>query len=359
MLLDSGDYDLLLDKALDAFGWEKAKADIAARRAKGEAVGLGISYFVEESGRGPSDGAKASVDTAGEVELVTGGASLGQGFETAMAQICAEALGVDYRKIRVIHGQTDRIAQGIGAHAARATGLTGGAVHVTATKLREKALDFASDLLQTPTTNLDIIDGIVVKQGNPAGGPSITLADLSRQMAPGSKTLGGHEPHLSAEGYFNTDHTVFPYGIHLAQVAVDIDTGKTTVERFMVAYDIGRAVNPALVEGQLVGGCVQGLGGALYEEFDYDERGQPLAATFADYLLPTVGEVPNIECLLTEDAPSPHHPLGLKGAGEGGINGVGGAIAGAIDDAIGMPGAVEQVPVTPQRLRAILRAAGR
>jgi carbon-monoxide dehydrogenase large subunit/6-hydroxypseudooxynicotine dehydrogenase subunit gamma len=359
LLLDSGDYDLLLDKALAAFGWDKAKADIAARRAQGEAVGLGISYFVEESGRGPSDGAKASVDTSGEVELVTGGASLGQGFETAMAQICAEALGVDYRKIRVIHGQTDRIAQGIGAHAARAPGQTGGAVHVTALKLREKALDFASDLLQTPATDLDIIEGVVVKQGNPAGGPSITLADLSRQMAPGSKTLGAHEPHLSAEGYFNTDHTVFPYGIHLAQVAVDIDTGKTTVERFMVAYDIGRAVNPALVEGQLVGGCVQGLGGALYEEFDYDERGQPLAATFADYLLPTVGEVPNIECLLTEDAPSPHHPLGLKGAGEGGINGVGGAIAGAIDDAIAMPGAVEQVPVTPQRLRAILRAAGR
>ena len=156
---------------------------------------------------------------------------------------------------------------------------------------------------------------------------------------------------------WNTDHTVFPYGIHLAVVKVDRDTGQCAVERFMVAYDIGRAVNPALVEGQLLGGCVQGIGGALYEEFDYDERGQPLAATFADYLVPTVAEVPKIECLITEDAPSPHHPLGLKGAGEGGINGVGAAIASAIDDALGMPGAVRQLPVTPQRMREILRKA--
>ena len=358
MLLDSGDYEGLLDKALDAFGWDQLQKDLKARRARGEAVGAGIAIFVEESGRGPSDGAKASVDSSGIVEVVTGGASIGQGFETAMAQICAEALGVDYRKVRVIHGQTDRIAQGIGAHAARATGLTGGAVHVTATKLREKALEFASELLQTPASELDIVDGTVMKRGNP-GGPSISLGDLSRRLVPGAKLLGGREPHLAAEGYFNTDHTVFPYGIHLAAVRIDKETGQTKVERFMVAYDVGRAVNPAMVEGQLAGGCVQGLGGALYEEFDYDEHGQPLAVTFADYLIPTVREVPKIEVLLTEDAPSPFHPLGIKGAGEGGINGVGAAIASAIDDALQMPGAVTRLPVTPQRLKDILSRAKR
>jgi carbon-monoxide dehydrogenase large subunit/6-hydroxypseudooxynicotine dehydrogenase subunit gamma len=126
------------------------------------------------------------------------------------------------------------------------------------------------------------------------------------------------------------------------------------VERFIIAYDVGRAVNPMLVEGQLVGGCVQGLGGALYEEFAYDERGQPLAVTFADYLMPTVNEVPNVEVLITEDAPSPNNPLGIKSAGEGGINAVGAAIAGAIDAAIGRPGAVTRLPVTPQRMKAIL-----
>jgi carbon-monoxide dehydrogenase large subunit/6-hydroxypseudooxynicotine dehydrogenase subunit gamma len=130
------------------------------------------------------------------------------------------------------------------------------------------------------------------------------------------------------------------------------------VERFIIAYDIGRSVNPMLVEGQLVGGCLQGLGGALYEEFAYDDRGQPLAVTFADYLLPTVAETPEIECLVTEDAPSPLNPLGIKSVGEGGINGVGAAIAGAIDDAIGKPGAVTRLPVTPQRMKAILEDMG-
>ncbi len=352
--IDSGDYAGLLDKALKAFGWEQLQQDLKRRRAGGELVGAGVAIFLEESGRGPTDNAKISVDPSGAVELITGGASLGQGFETAMAQICAEALGVDYKTVRVIHGQTDLIDHGIGAHAARATGLTGGAVHVTATMVRKKALEFASELLQTPAADLDIVEGTVVRR-NAKGGPSITLGEVAKRIAPGSKLLRGREPQLAAHGWFNTDHTVFPYGVHLAVVQVDRDTGKVTVERFMVAYDVGRAVNPMMIEGQLVGGCVQGLGGALSEEFVYDDTGEPLSATFADYLMPTLREVPDVEVLLTEDAPSPHHPLGLKGAGEGGINGVGGVIASAIDDALRMPGAITQLPVTPQRLKELLR----
>jgi CO/xanthine dehydrogenase Mo-binding subunit len=137
-------------------------------------------------------------------------------------------------------------------------------------------------------------------------------------------------------------------------VRVDRETAGVSVERYLAAYDIGRAVNPMLIEGQIAGGFAQGLGGALLEEFVYDERGQPLSVTFADYLMPTAGEVPLLEMLLTEDAPSPLNPLGLKGAGEAGVNGVGAAIAAAIDDAIGRPGAVTRLPVTPQRLKQIL-----
>jgi carbon-monoxide dehydrogenase large subunit/6-hydroxypseudooxynicotine dehydrogenase subunit gamma len=285
--------------------------------------------------------------------LVTGGASIGQGFETAMAQICAEALGVDYRRVRVIHGQTDRIDYGIGAHAARATVLTGGAVNATALLVRAKALDAAAELLQTPASDLDIVDGAVVRLDR-AAGPSITLGDIALRLESGAGESG-----LCAEGFFNTDRTVFPYGVHLAVVCVDRETARVVVERFMVAYDVGRAVNPMMVEGQLVGGCVQGLGGALFEEFIYDESGQPLAATLADYLMPTSCEAPKIEVLITEDAPSPHNPLGLKGAGEGGINGVGAAIAGAIDDAIGVPGAVRRLPVTAERMYALLADAGK
>jgi len=352
--IDSGNYAALLDKALVAFGWDKLQQELKRRRAGGEMVGAGISFFLEESGRGPTDNAKISIDGSGAVELITGGASLGQGFETAMAQICAEALGVDYRRVRVIHGQTDLIDHGIGAHAARATGLTGGAVHVTAMLVREKALEFASELLQTPAAELDIVEGTVMRKNGKVG-PSITLADIAKRVAPGSKLLRGREPQLAAHGWYNTSHTVFPYGAHLALVRIDRGTGKVAVERFMVAYDVGRAVNPMMIAGQLVGGCVQGLGGALSEEFVYDDTGEPLSATFADYLMPTLGEVPDVEILLTEDAPSPFHPLGLKGAGEGGINGAGGVIASAIDDALGMPGAITQLPVTPQRMRELLR----
>jgi CO/xanthine dehydrogenase Mo-binding subunit len=149
----------------------------------------------------------------------------------------------------------------------------------------------------------------------------------------------------------------YPYGFHVAVVRVDRDTGGIAVERYLAAYDIGRAVNPMLVKGQIVGGFAQGLGGALLEEFVYDAEGQPLSATFADYLLPTAQETPQIELLLTEDSPSPLNDLGLKGAGEAGVTGVGAAIAGAIDDAIGVPGAVRELPVTPRRMREILRTS--
>jgi len=350
--IDSGDYAKLLDKALAVFGWDELQKELARRRAAGEAVGAGLSFFLEESGRGPSDNAKVSVDTSGAVELITGGASIGQGFPTAMAQICAEALGVDYKTVRVIHGQTDLIDHGIGAHAARATGLTGGAVHVTAMMVREKALEFASELLQTPASDLDIVDGVVARRN---GGPSITLAEIAKRIAPGAKLLRGRPPQLAAHGWYNTPHTVFPYGAHLAVVRVDRDTGKITVERFLVAYDVGRAVNPMMVKGQLVGGCAQGIGGALLEEFVYGDTGEPLSVTFADYLLPALHDIPDVEVLITEDAPSPRHPLGIKGAGEGGINGAGGVIASAIDDALGMPGLIKQLPVSPQRLKALLR----
>jgi CO/xanthine dehydrogenase Mo-binding subunit len=165
--------------------------------------------------------------------------------------------------------------------------------------------------------------------------------------------LETQKPPVSAEGWFRADHMNYPYGIHAAVVCVDEATAAVRLERFVVACDIGRAVNPMLVEGQLRGGAAQGIGGALLEEFVYDENGQPLATTFADYLMPTCAEIPAIEVLLAEDAPSPLNPLGVKGAGEGGINGAGAAIAAAVDEALGRPGAVRRLPITPRRLHRI------
>jgi CO/xanthine dehydrogenase Mo-binding subunit len=353
---DTGDYVGLMDKLLASIGWDALNADVNKRKAAGELVGIGVAMFVEKSGLGPTDGVKISVDTSGMVEVVTGGASIGQGFETVMAQVAADVLGVDYRHCRVIHGQTDRIAYGIGAHASRATVMTASATHIAALNVRKKALEAAGELLQASPDTLDIVGGEVVHNDRERG-PSIGLGKIAKYLAPGTKTLGDREPGLAAEGWFKTEHQVYPYGTHVAVVRVDRETGGVVVERYCIAYDIGRAINPALVKGQIVGGFAQGLGGALFEEFTFSEQGDPLAVTFADYLLPAVHETPTPEVLLREDFTTPLNPLGIKGAGESGITGVGAAIASAIDDAIGVPGAVRELPVTPQRLRRMLKDA--
>jgi len=179
-----------------------------------------------------------------------------------------------------------------------------------------------------------------------SSGPSILLAELARQRP------------LAAEATFESAHMVYPYGVHIAVVRVDAETGAVAIERYAIAYDVGRAVNPRLVEGQIAGGLAQGIGGALFEEFLYDDAGEPLSVSFADYLMPTAREVPELSILVTEDAPSPLNTLGLKGAGEGGANPVGAAIASAIDDALQRPGAVTRLPVTPQRLKALMAQAG-
>ena len=358
IVLDSGDYAGLLDKALDAVKWSALAGELEQRRARGEYVGAGLAIFVEKSGLGPFDGVRVSVDTSGFVEVVTGAASLGQGVETVVAQICADALGADYRRVRVVHGRTDRIAFGMGAFASRATVMTGEATRLAAVDVRKKAIEVAAELLQQPADALDVVDGKVARTGA-AAGPSMTLGEVAKALEPTSKLRGTRAPGLAADGWFYTDHMNYPYGVHIAVAKVDRETGGVTIERYVMAYDVGRAVNPMLVEGQLAGGLAQGIGGSLLEEFLYDERGEPLSVNFADYLMPTAREMPAFDVLITEDAPSPLNPLGLKGAGEGGVNPVGAAIASAIDDAIGSPGAITRLPVTPQRLRDILKRAGR
>jgi aerobic carbon-monoxide dehydrogenase large subunit len=351
---DSGDYAGLLNKALLAMEWPRLCDRLAARRATGELVGAGVAMFVEKSGLGPFDQVKVVVDTDGTVEVVSGSASVGQGMETVIAQICADTLGVDYRRIRVIHGRTDRIDYGMGAFASRVTVMTGEATRIAASTVKSKAIEVAAQLLQAPVAALDVVDGEVVRT-DMAAGASLGLGEIARALSPRSNLRDGRTPGLSAEGWFHTDHMNYPYGVHIAVTRVDQETGGVEIERYLVAYDIGRAVNPMLVEGQIVGGCVQGIGGALFEEFLYDERGEPLSVTFADYLMPTVREVPRVEVIVSEDAPSPLNPMGLKGAGEGGANAAGAAIAAAIDDALGGRNIITELPVTPQRLKRLMR----
>ncbi len=192
----------LLDKALAALSWQDLRADLERRRAAGETVGAGFAMFVEKSGLGPYDGVHATIDTSGAVEIVTGATSVGQGMETVLAQICADALGVDYRAVRLVHGQTDRIAYGMGTFASRVTVMTGEATRRRRTQLRAKAIAAAAGLLQTAPEALDVIDGKVVRK-NAAQGPSISLGDVARALDPGSKLVGEAVPGLSAEGFSN------------------------------------------------------------------------------------------------------------------------------------------------------------
>ncbi|MBX6742943.1 MAG: xanthine dehydrogenase family protein molybdopterin-binding subunit [Acetobacteraceae bacterium] len=346
VVYDSADFAGLLDRLLAHVGYTDLQRDLAARRAVGEMVGLGLGFFVEKSGLGPFDDVIVTLDASGGVEIVTGAASVGQGIETAMAQICAGILSVPPERIRVVHGQTNRIARGMGAFASRVTVMTGSATVMASEKLRARLLAAAAELLQTPAEELALRDGTVTRAAGP--GPSLPLAEAARACADASGTL-------TAAASFEAEHMTYPYGIHLAVARLDPETCGVALERFVVAYDIGRAVNPMLVEGQIAGGAAQGIGGALLEEFTYDPHGQPLAATLADYLMPTLAEIPPVEVLLAEDAPSPLNPLGVKGAGEGGITAAGAAIASAIDAALGMPGAIRRLPISPQRLHEAMR----
>src|SRR5882757_4498828 len=212
VVLDSGDYAGLLNKTLARIDWSALQARLAKRRQAGELVGAGLAMFVEKSGLGPKDGVRINVATSGDVEVVTGGASLGQGFETVMAQICAETLGVDYRRIRVVHGRTDRIEHGIGAHATRATVMTGSATHVAALKVRALALEVAAQLLQASSAELTIAQGRVTRKDMPTG-PSLDLGEIARKLMPGSNLLNGRTPGLAAEGWFHTEHMTYPYGV--------------------------------------------------------------------------------------------------------------------------------------------------
>lgn len=347
---DSGDYPKSLAQFLDHLDYAALQAEMADRRAAGELAGVAVICFLELGGDGPFDDVRVEMAADGAVEVITGVASVGQGAETVIAQICAETLGIDYAGITVTHGQTDRIARGQGARASRVTVMTGNAAHKAAAGVRALLLERAAELLQAPAESLDIIDGVIGVAADSGTGPSVTVAEAAAAIL-----QGGAASRIAVEDTFENDRATYSFGAQLAAVKIDPLTAGVTVERFAVTYDIGRAVNPMLVEGQLVGGAVQGIGGALFEEFLYDENGQPLSVTFADYLMPTAAEVPAVECLVLEDAPSTTNPLALKSGGDPGITGAGAAIAAAIGDALGQPGVITRLPVTPRRLREILK----
>jgi aerobic carbon-monoxide dehydrogenase large subunit len=354
VVYDSGDYARLVGLTLDRFDRDRWLAwrdlAVAPRRR-----GIGIALFVEKSGIGRWDYARVEITSDGAARVFSGGASVGQGLETVLAQICADGLGVEYERVSVVHGDTSVIPDGMGAFGSRATTLGGSAVYRSSTRLQQRILELASEHLDIAASDLIVRGDRVVARG--AESRSVTLAELHEISRPARMLGRGGEPYLSEHDYFLSEDMTFPYGVHCAAVDVDTETGEVEISAYTIGYDIGRAINPVLVEGQIVGGAAQGIGGALYEELAYDEEGQLVAGSFMDYLIPTAGEVPAVDVLITQDAPTPRNPLGAKGAGEGGTAAAGAAIANAVADALGVE--TTRLPLTPERIVALAGGAAR
>ncbi len=353
MVYDSGDLPGQLEAALGHMGYDELRQRCAAAKAEGRAMGVGIGCFVETSGIGPWEYARVEVGNNGGVVLYSGVNSVGQGIATALSQIVADEMCVSIDDVRVVHGDTAKVPFGNGSNASRCTVMGGSAAVGACRKVKDKLLGLASAELEIDAGDLELADGRISVRGAPER--SLDFAALARLALPGPALAKGFTPGISEEDFFATDKRPFPYGVHMVAVEVDRETGMIEILDYLVMEDIGRKVNPMIVEGQMAGGLAQGIGGALLEEFVYDEDGQPQATSFMDYLMPTAMDVPPGRFISTEDFPSPNNPLGVKGAGEGGITAAGAALANAVSDALGVE--VTRLPLKPAYVLELMDAA--
>jgi carbon-monoxide dehydrogenase large subunit len=350
MVYDTGDFPGQLERALERISYEKLKTICAEAKSQGRAVGVGIGCFVETSGIGPWEYARVEVDNAGKVVLYSGCNSVWQGIATALSQIVADELQVAIDDVRVVHGDTAKVPYGNGSNASRSTVMAGSAALGASRKVKDKLLRLASGALEIDAADLFLRDGGIMVRGAPER--SLSFAELAALALPGPALKSGFTPGVSEEYFFATDKRPFPYGVHIAVVEVDRETGLVKILDYLVTEDVGRKINPMIIEGQMAGGLAQGIGGALLEEFVYNEDGQPLATSFMDYLMPTAMEMPKAQFVPTEDFPTPHNPLGVKGAGEGGITAAGAALANAVSNALDIE--VTHLPLRPDYILELL-----
>jgi carbon-monoxide dehydrogenase large subunit len=350
-------------KAIDLPGFRKRQKDA---RATGRHLGIGFSTFCERTGYGsPAFAARGmeitpgwetvivTVDPSGFVEARIGSSPHGQGLRTTLAQIIADELGLTPEMIRVVHGDTDRTPYGWGTFAARSLVISGGATLIAARKVRATLLKIASHLLEAAPDDILLADGMAKVAGTDR---TIPIAKLAREAYMQTHRFKGEiEPGLSETGHYDPPGT-FSNACHVAIVEVDVETGHVRVEKFLVAEDAGRIINPMIADGQVHGGIAQGIGNALLEEIIYDDNGSILTASLADYLPPTAHEIPEIE-LHHIETPSQNSVTRAKGLGEGGTIGAPAAVINAINDALSPFGVeIDELPATPQRIRALLRA---
>jgi carbon-monoxide dehydrogenase large subunit len=328
---DSGDYAHALDRCIAEFGWAE-KRKLQGRLIDGRYHGVALTCFIEGGGAGPKELARLEVEHDGSVTVSVGSASVGQGLETVMAQIAADSLGLTIDQVRVLHGSTTLLDDGYGAFHSRSTVLAGSAVTEGAAVLVEKIREAAAKRLGCASADIEMLEG----RAGLRGGRSLALAELAGDGLRADYAFGNDNRHTYA------------YGTAAAHVTVDPGTGQVELLDYLVVEDVGRIVNPLTLHGQVIGATVQGLGGALMEDLVYDANGQLLAGTLADYLIPTAPDFPRIRAISLEHRPSPTNPLGVKGAGEGGIIPVAGLIANAVAGALSSVGAEPNVLSPPR-----------
>ena len=303
---DSGDYPSAFNRALEEIGYESLKGNHGPDD-QGRYHGVGVASYVEPTGFGPYEGARIVATKDGLIEVYLGITTLGQGHETVMAQICADGLGVPMEQVRIFHGSTDYPPASIGTFGSRATVMAGSAIHLACQSLQAKMLTIAASYLDTVNTALEFSYGRVSRKGAGGGEDGLDVAQIVALAESGAE-FDGDETALEATEYFRVEEWTYAYGSHVAHVAVDPETGKLDVLRYVVVEDVGRCINPLTMHGQSVGGAVQGICGTILEELVYDESGQLVSGSFMDYLLPTSQDVPNIDSIILEEAPSPLNP---------------------------------------------------
>jgi carbon-monoxide dehydrogenase large subunit len=339
---DSGDYRVTFERCLEEFGWNE-KAKLEGRLIDGRYHGLGVGCYIESGASGPKENARLELNDDGSVSVFVGSSAVGQGLETAFAQIAADALELPLEQIRgVYHGSTDYVAEGYGTYGSRTVVMGGSAILDAAVKLHSAICEAAARRFGCALETVVIGEGKALA----SDGRALTFAEIATE-------------NLKADGSYASDKRTYSYGTHAAHVAVDPKTGHVQVLEYASVEDVGRIINPATVHAQTLGAIVQGLGGALLEHLKYDEDGQLLTASYADYLVPAADDFPKITSVTLEMHPSPNNPLGAKGAAEGGIIPVAGVIANAVASALSSLGVEpRELPLSPPRVWELIQSAG-
>jgi aerobic carbon-monoxide dehydrogenase large subunit len=366
---DSGNYQGTLDKALKHIDYDALRAEQKAGRGKGKYLGIGVSTYVEICGLGPSQVAGAvgfqgglwesaivRFHPSGKVNVFIGASPHGQGEETTFAQIVADELGVGVGDVKVLHGDTDNTPMGWGTYGSRTTAVGGAALAVATRKIKEKAKLLAGHLLEAAVEDIDYADGKFFVKGSPDRHK--TIQDIALMANVAWNLPEGMEAGLEATSFYDPPNFVYPFGAHVAVVEIDPETGRVDLKRYVAVDDCGPQINPVIVEGQVHGGVVQGIGQALWEGAVYDANGQLLTGSLTDYAIPRADVLPDLEVLSTV-TPSPHHPLGVKGIGEAGTIASTCTVYNAVIDAL-EPFKVSsiQMPLTPERVWRAMQRKG-